>query len=90
MRLLRGYPLIHHFSQGICNCQVCAFQFYLHMVEDQQAAWNDYLRLCKAGGSLGYFDLLKLANLENPFEFGTVEKATNAVVKRIDELEKML
>ena len=70
--------------------QVCAFQFYLHMVEDQQAAWNDYLRLCKAGGSLGYFDLLKLANLENPFEFGTVEKATNAVVNRIDELEKQL
>jgi len=60
------------------------------MVEDQSAAWADYLRLCKAGGSLGYFDLLKLANLENPFEYGTVEKAVNAVVKRIDELEKLL
>lgn len=70
--------------------QICAFQFYLHMVEDQQAAWADYLRLCRAGGSLGYFDLLKLANLENPFEYGTVEKAVNAVVARIDELEKQL
>lgn len=70
--------------------QICAFQFYLRMKQDRPAAWADYLRLCQAGGSLGYFDLLKLANLDNPFEPGTVEKAVSAVVESIDELEKQL
>lgn len=70
--------------------QICAFQFYLRMKQDRPTAWADYLRLCQAGGSLGYFDLLKLAHLDNPFEPGTVEKAVSAVVESIDELEKQL
>lgn len=70
--------------------QICAFQFYLRMKQDRPAAWADYLRLCQAGGSLGYFDLLKLARLDNPFAEGTVEKAVSAVLASIDELEKQL
>ena len=70
--------------------QICAFQFYLRMKQDRPAAWADYLRLCQAGGSLGYFDLLKLAKLDNPFAEGTVEKAVSAVLASIDELEKQL
>ena len=70
--------------------QICAFQFYLRMKQDRPAAWADYLRLCQAGGSLGYFDLLKLAGLDNPFAEGTVEKAVSAVLASIDELEKQL
>ena len=42
---------------------------------------EDYYRLCQAGGSLGYFALLKLAHLSNPFEEGTVEK----IVRSLEE-----
>lgn len=70
--------------------QVCAFQFYLRMTEDRSAAWSDYLRLCQAGGSLGYFDLLKLAGLKNPFDDGTVEAVAAAVEREIDRLEERL
>lgn len=70
--------------------QMCAFQFYLHMKQDHAAAWADYLRLCRAGGSLGYFDLLKLAGLRNPFEAGTVEDALSAVLSSLDELDGKL
>ena len=31
-------------------------------------AWNDYVKLCKAGGSRSFLDLVKLANLRSPFE----------------------
>ena len=48
------------------------------------------MNLCRAGGSRGYFELLKLANLDNPFSAETVESITNAVVKKIDEMEAKL
>ncbi|MBR1707298.1 MAG: M3 family oligoendopeptidase [Clostridia bacterium] len=63
--------------------QVCAFQYYSRMTEDRAAAWQDYLRLCRAGGTMGYFDLLKTGNLMNPFHEGTVEKSIAAVLTEI-------
>ena len=63
--------------------QVCAFQFYGRMKQDHKDAWESYLALCRAGGSKGYFDLLRLAHLDIPFEEGSVEKAVRHV---IDEL----
>jgi oligoendopeptidase F len=55
------------------------------MRKDKDAAWNDYLNLCKAGGSKGYFELLKAAHLNNPFIEGSVESAVKFVT---EELEK--
>jgi hypothetical protein len=31
------------------------------------SAWSDYVRLCKAGGSKSFLELVKLANLRSPF-----------------------
>ncbi len=70
--------------------QICAFQFYLRMLEDRDAAWADYIRLCQAGGSLGYFDLLQLAHLENPFRDGTVEKIAAVIDKQLEKMETAL
>ena len=60
-----------------------AFQYYGRMKEDRAAAWADYLTLCRAGGTRGYFDLLETGRLLNPFREGTVEKSVRHV---IDEL----
>ncbi len=57
-----------------------AFEFYGKMQADRAAAWEDYLRLCRAGGSLPYRALLKLANLSDPFEAGGVMRAVKAGV----------
>lgn len=59
--------------------QVCAFQFFAKDRADHQTAWADYLTLCRAGGSRGYFALLDLAHLDNPFREGTVAKVMQAV-----------
>lgn len=67
--------------------QLCAFQFLIKMRADRGAAWNDYYRLCQAGGSLGYFDLLKYANLDNPFEEKTVKEVTEGVEKILDGMD---
>ena len=53
------------------------------MKEDRAAAWADYLRLCRAGGTKGYFELLETGNLLNPFRDGTVEKTVAPIVEEI-------
>ena len=47
--------------------QICAFQFFERSKKEPEKAWDDYYRLCQAGGSKGYFALLELAGLKNPF-----------------------
>ncbi len=61
--------------------QMGAFEFYGRMKENRQKAWADYYKLCQSGGSLGYFDTLKVPGLRNPFEEGTVK----AIVESLEE-----
>lgn len=63
--------------------QMGAFQFYGRMKEDRGQAWADYCRLCRAGGSRGYFQLLELAGLSNPFQPGSVGKAVSGVLEEL-------
>ena len=54
-----------------------AMEFKKKMHEDKESAWKDYLNLCKVGGSLGYKETLKYANLSLPFEKGSVKRAVS-------------
>jgi M3 family oligoendopeptidase len=69
--------------------QVCAFEFFEKSRENREKSWNDYLKLCKAGGSKSFLELLKLANLNNPFEDGTIKKIVKPISKWLDENEYM-
>ena len=55
--------------------QICAFQFYRRDQVNHRDAWTDYLKLCKAGGSESFLDLVELANLRSPFAAGAVRDA---------------
>jgi M3 family oligoendopeptidase len=59
-----------------CLAQICAFQFWQKSEKDFKTAWADYLTLCKAGGSKTFLELVKLANLNSPFD----ATATQAVM----------
>jgi M3 family oligoendopeptidase len=61
--------------------QICAFQFWKRCRENRDAAWADYLRLCYAGGSKSFLELVRLANLVSPFEDGCIA----SVVKVIED-----
>ncbi len=65
--------------------QICAFSLYDEMKRDRESAWARYLSLCKAGGTKGYFDLLRDAGIPIPFEEGAVEKAVRGVIEEIEE-----
>ncbi len=59
--------------------QICAFQFWKKDQENHEAAWSDYLRLCKAGGSQSFLDLVELANLKSPFEEAVIEEVVGSI-----------
>jgi len=59
--------------------QICAFQFWKKSRENHEAAWADYLHLCRQGGSKPFTELVKVANLLSPFEEGTVESVVGEI-----------
>ena len=64
--------------------QLGAFQFYGRMKADREAAWQDYCRLCRAGGSMGYFQLLELAGLTVPFKQDAVKEIMSGILEELD------
>lgn len=68
--------------------QMGAFQFLGKIKENKENAWQDYYKLCLAGGTKGYFDLLKYANLNNPFDEETIKEITENVMEEIKKQEK--
>ena len=64
-----------------------ALEFKKKNATDKAACWQDYMTLCKLGGSLGYLDTLKAANLANPFAAGGVKRAVDYA---IDILKKQI
>ena len=67
--------------------QISAFEFWKKTSENREKTWNDYLRLCQAGGSQSYLDLLKLANLCNPFLDGSIKAIMEPISIWLDEVD---
>ena len=67
--------------------QVCALQFWVKMNEDKDKAWSEYVRLCEAGGSHSFLELVKIANLNNPFEDGTIESVLPKINQYLDKVD---
>ena len=67
--------------------QTCAFQFWMRNEQDKEKAWSDYYRLCKAGGSLPFTELVELAGLKLPFEDGCLESVVEHVSQWLDGID---
>ncbi|MCR4617663.1 MAG: M3 family oligoendopeptidase [Lachnospiraceae bacterium] len=80
------YPMYYI---NYCLTTMGAMEFKAKDHENHEKAWEDYLNLCKCGGSLTYLETLKLANVSCPFEDGAVKKATSyATGILLDEIAK--
>ncbi|HET7579347.1 MAG TPA: M3 family oligoendopeptidase [Bacillales bacterium] len=67
--------------------QVCAFQFWKKVQEDRDAAWKDYDRLCRKGGSQSFTSLVEVAGLISPFEDGCVQSVIGDIESYLDSVE---
>lgn len=67
--------------------QICAIEFWKKSRENREEAWEDYLRLCKAGGSKSFLKLVKLANLTSPFEDGCIKSVVEPAKEWLDNVD---
>lgn len=66
--------------------QICAFQFWQRANQDRQKALNDYIRLCKVGGSKPFLQLVEYAELESPFNKNCLQKVVQPVAKYLQSI----
>ncbi len=67
--------------------QVCAYQFWQKGEQNRTKAWSDYVRLCKAGGTAPFLELVKLADLRSPFEKGCVQNLAGAIEQYLGKID---
>lgn len=67
--------------------QICAFQFWLRDRQDHESAWQDYLKLCRLGGSRSFLELVQAANLRSPFDEGTVQSVISEIDAYLDSID---
>lgn len=68
--------------------QVCALQFWKRkFVDEDPQAWNDYLKICKIGGTQSFLEIVASANLKNPFVEGSLSEVVQALDQWISAID---
>ncbi|RDY24488.1 M3 family oligoendopeptidase [Romboutsia maritimum] len=66
--------------------QICALQFWKKIREDKENGWNDYINICKVGGTKSFLEIVDIGNLKSPFEKGCVESVISTIKEWLDEI----
>ncbi|MCF0111702.1 MAG: M3 family oligoendopeptidase [Erysipelotrichaceae bacterium] len=67
--------------------QVCALQFFVRIQKNDPDAWNDYVELCKVGGTQSFVQLCEYANLKVPFEDGCIKDIADTMRIWLDSID---
>ncbi|MDK8180558.1 M3 family oligoendopeptidase [Paenibacillus sp. UMB4589-SE434] len=67
--------------------QLCAFQFWKRMNADFKPAWDDYLKLCQAGGSQSFVNLVEYAGLISPFQDGCIASVIGEIENWLNSVD---
>ncbi|SHK42242.1 oligoendopeptidase, M3 family [Hathewaya proteolytica DSM 3090] len=67
--------------------QICALQFWKKANDDRANAWNDYMNLCKQGGSESFLKLIDRANLISPFDPECIKSIISSVKAWLDSVD---
>lgn len=69
--------------------QICAFQFWHKSRTQNGQVFNDYLKLCRAGGSMPFLELVQYANLKSPFNEDSVGEVVGAVTNYLNNVNDL-
>ena len=69
--------------------QVCALQFYVRMLNNDENAWKDYVHICGLGGTKTFTQIVKEANLKVPFEDGCLKEVSVKMKQQLDSINDM-
>ena len=67
--------------------QVCALQFWQRgQIIQDDTFWEDYLAICKVGGTKSFTQVVELANLKVPFQEGSLESVSHAIRDYLEQI----
>ncbi len=68
--------------------QVCALQFWKRtQIDYDETAWEDYMRICKIGGTQSFLQVVESARIKSPFQEGALEETLNATKAWLDAVD---
>lgn len=67
--------------------QACSLQFWKRSQEHDETMWEDYLSICKVGGTQSFLEILKTAHLVSPFEPGSLKEVMKSVKEYLDGVD---
>ena len=67
--------------------QVCAFQYLIKYLEQPKQTLQEYITLCKTGGSQSFFDLIETGKLKNPMTTSVMEDIVPILDQIIHSIE---
>ncbi|MDO5062213.1 MAG: M3 family oligoendopeptidase [Peptostreptococcaceae bacterium] len=67
--------------------QVCAFQYLVKFLDAPEKTVQEYITLCKAGGSAPFFELIEIGKLQNPMTTSVLEDLIPALQKILDSFD---
>ena len=60
------------------------------MEENREKGWEDYLRICKVGGTKSFLQIVETGNLISPFDDKCIEFIIKNLEMNIEKFEKNL
>ena len=66
--------------------QICALQFWKKVRENREEGWQDYLNICKVGGTKSFLEIVDIGNMKSPFEDGCVEDVIKTIENWLEQV----
>ncbi len=70
--------------------QVLAFEYLIKYLEDDKKTLDEYITLCKAGGSESFFKLIEIGKLKNPMTTDVLDEIKPKLEKILEELKEKI
>ncbi len=67
--------------------QVLAFEYLIKYLEDDKKTLDEYIELCKAGGSESFFKLIEIGKLKNPMTTDVLDEIKPKLEKILEDLK---
>lgn len=67
--------------------QVCAFQYWHNSQKDFKKTWDNYLSLCKLGGSKSFVELINYVGLKNPFKDNSIKEIIKPIKEYLNSID---
>ena len=69
--------------------QMCSLQFFKRVQDNDPTMWQDYLDICKVGGTKSFLGILETAHLKSPFEKGSLKGVVETAKQYLDSVDDL-